>query len=200
MPSDAQEWTVLAHLLRPQGRKGELLADLFTDFPDRFIDAPEVFLAKPDFAGPASETRPVSVAQHWLPVGRNHGRIVLHFAGVDSIEQAETLTGLDVLIPSGQRVELDDDSDYIADLLECAVFDRGRLIGQVTAVNFPTTPDGQRRLAEAAPLLTVTTPQGDEVLIPYVQAFLASRSVENKRLEMNLPDGLIELNAPKPNA
>ena len=101
-------------------------------------------------------------------------------------------------MPSDQRVELDDDSDYIADLLECAVFDRGRLIGQVVSVDFPTTPDGARRLAEAAPLLTVLTADGDEILIPYVQAFLDSRDVESKRLDMTLPEGLLELNSREP--
>src|SRR5580704_14498206 len=93
-------WIVLAHLLRPQGRKGELLAELFTDFPERFDDNPRVFLAKPNFAGSESDTRAITVVNHWLPVGRNHGRIVLHFQAIDSINDAEKLEGLDVLVPA----------------------------------------------------------------------------------------------------
>jgi len=187
-------WTVLAHLLRPQGRKGEILAELLTDFPARFDDRDEIYLAPPDFAGPASDARPVQVIGHWLPVGRNQGRIVLHFAGIDSIEQAEPLAHLEVIVPSSSRVELEDDEEYIDDLVDCLVFDGETPIGTVTGVDFPTTPDGARRLESAAPLLTVLTPEGDEVLIPYVQSFLISLSTADKRIDMKLPAGLLDLN------
>ena len=190
----SQIWTVLAHLLRPQGRKGELLAELLTDFPDRFSDRARVFLAKPDFAGPEAEARAAEVVNHWLPVGKNHGRIVLHFNGIDSINDAEPLAGLDVLIPAGERVELEDDAEYISDLIDCVVYDRGQPVGTVTGVDFPTTADGTRRLEGAPPLLTVEGANGDEILIPYVQSFLVTLDVENRRIDMNLPEGLVDLN------
>jgi 16S rRNA processing protein RimM len=188
------DWIVLAHLLRPQGRKGELLAELFTDFPERFDDRPRVFLAKPDFAGPESAARPIVVVNHWLPVGRNHGRIVLHFEAIDSINDAEQLNGLDVLVPAEERVELDDDTEYISDLIGCIVYDGPAPVGTVTGVEFPTTSDGTRRLAEAAPLLTVQTESGEEILIPYVQSFLINLNPAEKRIEMQLPPGLLDLN------
>ena len=128
---------------------------------------------------------------------------MLSFAGIDSISLAETLEGLEVIIPSAERVELDADSEYIDDLLGCVVLDGAAAIGEVTAVDFPTTPDGARRLPEAAPLLTVLTPAGDEVLVPYVQAFIVSISTATKRIEMKLPAGLLEINrgaAPQPEA
>jgi 16S rRNA processing protein RimM len=187
---------VLAHLLRPQGRKGELLAELLTDFPDRFAPRSRVFLAKPNFAGPESDTRAILVTNHWLPVGRNQGRVVLSFEGVESIEQAEQLAGLDVLVPVEERVELDEDAEYISDLIGCAVFDGPMLVGTVTGVEFPTTPDGARRLEDAAPLLTVLSDAGDEILIPYVQSFLVALNPEAKRIDMLLPPGLIDLNRP----
>jgi 16S rRNA processing protein RimM len=195
---ESTEWTVLAHLLRPQGRKGEVLAELLTDFPQRFDDKTRVFLAKPDFSGPESHARPIVVIGHWLPVGKNHGRIVLHFQGIDSINEAELLAGLDVIVPLAERVELEDDSEYISDLIDCVVFDGEQEVGVVTGVDFPTTPDGTRRLEGAAPLLTVETPNGDEVLIPYVQSFLVTLAVEDKRIEMKLPEGLLELNLTQP--
>jgi 16S rRNA processing protein RimM len=194
-PAEANRWTVLAHLLRPQGRKGELLAELLTDFPARFAERDLLYLAPAGFSGPASEARPIEVIGHWLPVGRKQGRVVLHLAGIDSIEQAETLAHLEVIVPDTARVELPEDEEYIDDLLDCQVFDGDALVGSVTAVDFPTTPDGGRRLAQAAPLLTVTTPAGDEVLIPYVQSFLICLSTANKRIDMQLPAGLLDLNA-----
>src|ERR1039457_5367071 len=110
----ASQWIVLAHILRPQGRKGEVLADLFTDFPARFGQHPRVWLAPPGFAdaaltGPqnsvaqAAAAVPAEVVSHWLPLGRNAGRIVLGFVGVDSIEQAERLAGKQVVVPLVDR-------------------------------------------------------------------------------------------------
>ncbi len=192
MPASA--WTTLAHLLRPQGRKGEVLAQLLTDFPERFRDSPRVFLAKPDFAGTEAEARATRVTNHWLPVGKNHGRIVLAFEGIDSISLAETLEGLEVIIPSEERLELDEDAEYIDDLLDCTVYDNAAAIGQVIAVDFPTTPDGARRLPDAAPLLTLLTPGGDEVLVPYVQAFIVTIDTPAKRIDMKLPAGLLDIN------
>lgn len=195
MTEATHEWTVLAHLLRPQGRKGELLAELLTDFPERFTDHPRVFLAKPSYTGPETSARPIDVVNHWLPVGKNNGRIVLHFAGIHSINDAELLAGLDVLIPAAERVELEDDTEYISDLIDCTVYSAGAAIGKVTGVDFPTTPDGTRRLEGAPPLLTVEAPNGEEILIPYVQSFLVTLDVPNHRIEMNLPEGLLELNS-----
>ncbi len=189
-----QEWTVLAHLLRPQGRKGELLAELLTDFPHRFDDRARVFLAQPDYTGPAEAVRALEVVNHWLPVGKNHGRIVLHFHGIDSINDAEPLAGLDVLVPADERIELEDDAEYISDLIDCVVYVDGESVGAVTGVDFPTTPDGTRRLEGAPPLLTVEAPNGDEILIPYVQSFLVKLDVAEHRIEMKLPEGLLELN------
>lgn len=187
-------WITLAVLLRPQGRKGEVLAELLTDFPERFSDGARVLLANPGFAGPETEARPMTVLGHWLPVGRNHGRVVLSFAGVESISAAEELAGLEVLVPESERVELEEDAEYISDLVGCAVFDAETCVGQVMGVEFAMTADGTRRLAEAAPLLTVETALGDEVLIPYVKTFLVRLDLERKRIEMLLPEGLVELN------
>lgn len=188
------EWIVLAHLLRPQGRKGEILAELFTDFPERFEERTRVFLAKPGFTGTDAEARTMTITNHWLPVGRNHGRIVLTFDEIDSIDKAETLGGLDVLVPASERVELDEDEEYVSDLIGCVVYDGSVVVGTVVDVEFPTSPDGTRRLEDAAPLLTVKTDAGDEVLIPYVQSFLTGVDAENKRIDMVLPAGLIDVN------
>jgi 16S rRNA processing protein RimM len=196
MTQPAPAWIVLAHLLRPQGRKGELLAELLTDFPERFEDHPRVFLAAPGFQGQPEEARTAEVVAHWLPVGKNEGRIVLHFAGFDSITEAETLAGKDLLIPAEERLPLDDDSVYISELVGATVYDGDKPIGIVDDVQFATTADGSRRLEDAAPLLEVTAPNGDEILIPFVKAFLVSVDPERKRIEMKLPEGLIEINQP----
>jgi 16S rRNA processing protein RimM len=191
-------WIAVAQLLRPQGRKGELLAELLTDFPERFETSKQVYLAPPGFSGTESEARRAEVAGFWLPVGRNEGRIVLHFDGVDSIDAAEKLMGLDVLIPEAERVELDEDASYIDDLIDCVVYDVASgqecAVGTVRDVQFPTTSDGGRRLAEAAPLLEIESQTGEELLIPFAKSFLVSLDIAAKKILMNLPEGLLEIN------
>ncbi len=205
------QWIVLAHILRPQGRKGEVLADLFTDFPERFGEHPQVWLAPSGFAeqassrvpgapsaesNPSASLQPAAVASHWLPVGRNAGRIVLHFTGIDTIEAAEKLAYKDVIVPLTDRMPAADGAAYISDLVGCTVYDGSRPLGVVDSVQFPTTPDGSRRLEEAAPLLAVTAPDGGEILLPFASAFLLELDVAAKSIRMALPQGLAEINQP----
>ena len=197
MTATASSWIALAHLLRPQGRKGELLAELLTDFPERFEERKQVFLAAPGFDGEAAQARAAEVVAFWLPVGKNEGRIVLQFAGVDSITQAETLAGLEVLIPDEDRVPLDADAVYISELVGCTVYDGELEVGTITDVQFPATADGSRRLEEAAPLLEVTSPDGNEILIPFAKAFIVGVDTKDKRVNMTLPEGLVEINQPQ---
>jgi 16S rRNA processing protein RimM len=192
------EWVVLARILRPQGRKGEVLADLFTDFPERFTQRPQVWLAPQGYADahgplPGGVTR-AEVAAHWLPTGKNAGRIVLHFSGVDSIEQAGKLAGKEVLVPLTERLPLDADQTYVSDLMGCTVYDRDQPLGVIEDVQFPTSPDGSRRLEDAAPLLAVLSPDGSEILIPFARAYLVELDVAAKIVRMTLPEGLAELN------
>ena len=194
MTESASSWVVLAHLLRPQGRRGELLAELHTDFPERFGEQMQVFLAPPGYAGEQAQARAAEVTSFWLPVGKNEGRIVLHFGGIESISQAEQLVGLDVVIPREQRRALEDEAVYISELVGCTLYDGATAVGLVADVQFPASPDGNRRLEEAAPLLEVTSFDGDEILIPFVKSFLVSIDTKAKRIEMTLPPGLVEIN------
>ncbi len=187
-------WTALAHLLRPQGRKGELLAELLTDFPERFEAQRRVYLAPPEFSGTVEEARSAEVKAFWLPVGKNQGRIVLQLEGIESITEAEPLAGMDIIIPTEERLSLEDDSVYISELIGCTIFDQGVAVGVIEDVQFPASADGARRLTKAAPLLTVKSPAGDEVLVPFVKAFLVSMDLSAGRVDMLLPEGLVDVN------
>ncbi len=194
MQNENPSWIVLAHLIRPQGRKGELLAELLTDFPERFKEHPQVFLARPGFQGKPDEVRKVEITSSWLPLGRNKGRIVLHFAGVDSITGAEAVVGLDVVVPFAERIPLDSESTYISDLIGCTIYDEDAAIGTIEAVEFPTTPDGSVRLDDVPPILEVKSVDGDEVLVPFARAMIQKIDVVQKRIDMKLPEGLIDIN------
>lgn len=189
-------WIVLAHLLRPQGRRGEVLAELFTDFPERFEDHKRVFLAAPGFSGEEAEAREAEVVAFWLPVGKNEGRVVLHFAGIETISDAESIAGQDVLVPRTERLALNDESVYVSELIGCTVYDGPLPVGVVEDVQFAMNADGARRLDDAAPLLAVRSSGGDEILIPFAKAFLVGLNTEAKRIEMTLPQGLVDVNRP----
>lgn len=193
MDSGTSSWVVLAHLVRPQGRKGELLAELLTDFPDRFSGRENLVLAAPGFDGLPAEARRVDVTSSWLPMGKNKGRIVLQFAGVDSIEDAEAIAGLDVLVPQEQRIPLDAEALYVSDLVDCVLLDGPNEVGRITDVQLPSTTDGTR-LAETAPLLVLESSDGREILVPFAKAFLESIDLPKKRIVMKLPAGLLDVN------
>lgn len=193
MKEDQTRWITVARLLRPQGRKGEVLADLLTDFSDRFSQGSRLFVPGSDFDGALSEARSVEVESSWLPHGRNEGRIVLAFTNIGTIEEAERLSGLDAFVPEAERLALTDGSLYLDELVGCTVYDKGVPVGTIRDVQFMTSPDGKRRLPEAAPLLVLDSPAG-EALIPFAKEFILSLDVVQKRILMKLPDGLVDLN------
>lgn len=186
-----QLWVTLARIVRPQGRKGEVLADLLTDFPDRFRDTPSVFLRRPQ-----GEPEPTEVESYWLPTGRSAGRVVLKLRGSDSISDAEQLLAAEIQVPSDQRLSLADGSYYVSDLLGCQLMQDGIVVGTVADMHFPQDPSG-KRIEEAPALFVLEREDGDEVMVPFASAFVKSIDVAEKRIEMELPDGLLDVNAAK---
>lgn len=176
--SEPEEWVLVARLVRPQGRHGEILADLLTDFPERFAERKRLFLLAPKAAA-----RPVDLENHWL----HQGRVVLKFVGVASIDDAETLRGLEVAIPKAERAPLEEDAVYISDLVGCLLVDArsGAEVGNIADVD---------RDSGATPLLVVETSSG-EVLVPFAKAFQPKIDLAVRRIEMRLPEGLLDLNA-----
>jgi len=180
---DEQSWVWLARIRRTQGRKGEVLADILTDFPERFVERKRVWLLTA--AGTAQESaREAELVAHWL----HKGDVVLHFAGVGSINEAETLRGLVVAIPRADRAALGEDEVYVGDLIGCSLVDvaseNEQTIGVIEDVD---------RDAGPVALLVIATPGGAEVLVPFAKAYLRRIDLDAKRVEMALPEGLVEV-------
>ncbi len=189
-----ERWIALAHLLRPQGRKGEVLAELLTDFPEKLVGRSHLYLAREGFAGEPAAARACSISASWMPKGRNEGRIVLAIRGVETIEAAEAVSGYDLLVEAAHREALEEGAAYISDLIGCSVFDGDQLVGVVEDVEFPTSSDGRRRLEDASPLLVVTL-AGDlgEAMLPFIKGFLRTIDPVGKTIHMDLPPGLLDL-------
>lgn len=183
------EWSTLARVVRPQGRKGEVLADLLTDFPERFRNQPHVFLRRP-----GAEPEPSEVESHWLPTGRSAGRIVLKLRGIDSISDAERLISAEIQVPADQRLALPDGNYYVSDLIGCRILQESVVLGVITDMQFPQDPAG-KRIEDAPALFVLERTDGDELLVPFALAFVKRIDVGAKLIEMQLPDGLLDVNA-----
>ena len=190
------EYVTLARLLRPQGRRGEVLADLLTDFPEQLQNPDGLYLVPADRLEPAVGATRVVVESHWMPTGKNAGRVVLKLVGSDSITEAERFAGMQLMVPASERPALDDDTFYVSDLIGSTLYDRDTPVGEVMDVEFATSPDGRTRLAEAAPLLAVklagSAEDSDLALIPFVRAQLLTVDTQARKIVMEIPDGLVQ--------
>lgn len=180
--SVSQQFVAIARIVRPQGRRGEVLADILTDFPEKFVQRKQLWLA----AENESHRRECTLEDHWL----HKGRIVLKFAGVDSITDAESLKGMLVEIPRELRSELEPGAAYVSDLVGSTVLDTSssglRKIGIIADV---------QQGSGTAPLLLVK--DGDlNYEIPFAEEYIVRFDATNKLLEMKLPEGLLDVNAP----
>ncbi len=205
MPETPRFITV-ARLLKPRGNKGELAAQLLTDFPERLTKLKEVFLSD---AKSKAEPRAVAVKNCWL--SQNHkGQAVFHFENSNSINDAEKLRGLDVLLPIEQRVILPAGRYFVSDLVGCAVFERPanadcRRIITVRAHRSARLTRHRKRRGiprrefprHPAPSSTSQPPlpSGEtEMLIPLAQDICTSINTTARRIEVLLPEGLRDLN------
>jgi 16S rRNA processing protein RimM len=186
------KWIAIAQLLRPQGRRGELLAEPLSDLPDIFAPGTEASLA-PAGASAPSPAGLCSIQEHWFPTGKNAGRVVLKLSGCDSISAAEALSGKLLLIASAALPTLDEDTFFVGDLLGCAFYNGEHRAGTIVDVQFATGPDGRTRLEDAAPLLGIELAEGTEpVLVPFVRAWLQTVDLAQRRVVMHLPEGLLD--------
>lgn len=190
----------MARILRARGNKGEVAAELLTDFPERLTKLAEVFVGQ--FAGNA-EPRRMAIKSCWL--SQNHrGQAVFHFAGVNSINEAEKFRGLDVLLPFEQRVTLPVGQYFVSDLIGCSVFEQASappvvssspcllaeapaLLGTVLDIQFPGED------VTGTPILEVQTAEG-EVLIPLAVDICTRIDTTARRIDVVLPEGLRDLN------
>ena len=183
------DWVLLARIVRPQGRRGEVLADIFTDFPQSFTQRKQLFLRPPSGA-PAAQSgalREATVEANWP----HQGRIVLKFAQVDSMTEAETLRGFELVTAREERMPLEGDAVYVSDLLGVRVIDVRAGLAQEAGEIIDVEPEGMGPC-----MLVLRTPSGEEVLIPFVRAYLRSIDIAAKRMEMDLPEGLLTLQSP----
>ena len=173
------EFITLARVVKTQGRHGEVAAELHSDVPERFAAGMKLFVLPKDEA----TRRELEVEDLWP----HKGLVVLKFCGVDSMNDAELLIGSELQVPKAERADLEQGWNYVSDLIGSAVFDHAREIGRIEDVQFG---------AGEAPLLIVANSAGKKFDVPFAEAYLEGVDTAQRQVRMNLPEGMLEINAP----
>jgi 16S rRNA processing protein RimM len=173
----AARWLTVARVVKTQGRRGEVAAEILTDFPERLAARREVWL----WDG-RSEPRRVGVERAWP----HKSFLVFQFGGCATMEQARALVGLEVQIPRGEAAPLGAREFYLDELAGCRVVEQvsRRELGRVKELV----------ATGGTPLLAVETPAGKELLIPFAEEYCPRIAPAEKLIEVVLPEGLKDLN------
>jgi 16S rRNA processing protein RimM len=186
------DFITVARVLRPQGRRGEVAVELLTDFPEQFAQRRTLSAVFRD----RSERRELQIEDFWSPGGgKGAARLVMKFAGVDSISAAEALAGCELQLPRAQRPQLEPGSAYATDLIGCRVFAVAEAQSESRAIEVGAIDDVIFGAGEA-PLLVLRDPNQRELMIPFAAAYIRQLDLPGKRLVMQLPEGMLELDAP----
>jgi 16S rRNA processing protein RimM len=173
---NSDDLVAVAQIVRTRGLRGEVVAELLTDFPDRFDGLERLIAIKPD-----GTRESIDLEEHWLQAKH----IVLKFLGYDSIEAARALIGSELTVPEAERVELSDDEYYDWELAGCRVdTTSGTHIGQVRTVMHTGATD-------LLVVMGVNTER--EHLIPLADEICVEIDIVGKLIRINPPDGLLEL-------
>ena len=201
----SNEWIEIGKIIGVQGLNGEVRVYPSTDFPERFEEPGQRWLKYPNQSSPQSVE---------LVHGRlieNKGIFIVKLAGVSDRNQAEALRGSVFLIPEGDRPHLEEDEYYIQDLIGLVAIDQrtGEEIGTVVEI----LSAGHDILAIKPPVAPVETPETSEtvetvetpatpskrkskpnILIPFVKEIVPIVDMAARRVEINPPPGLLEVN------
>lgn len=171
MSSSEADWVTVALLGKSRGNRGEITAVSLSSKPDRFESLREVYLFG---SGERFE-----VESTWF----HDSTLIFKFRGIDTISDAERLSGSEVRVPLSERVTLDPDEYFESDIVGCEVFERrsGRSLGRVSA-----WLDGG-----GAGLLEV-----GNLLIPFAKSICVEIDPAARRIAVELPEGLEDVNRP----
>jgi len=174
--SASEELIAVAHAVKTRGLRGELVAELLTDFPERFEGLENLIAVAPD-----GQRTTLTLEEHWF----QSGRVILKFAGYDSIEEASALIGYEFAVLEAERVELSEDEFYNWELEGCRVESvEGEEIGRVREV---------LRTGGVEVLVVDNEATKREHLIPLAEEICVEIDVEHKLIRVDAPEGLLEM-------
>ena len=170
----SSELVTIARAVKPRGLKGEIVAELLTDFPDRFEDVEVLILVSP--RGERSTKR---LEEFWF----QNDRVILKLADYDDVEAAKELVGFEFAVPESERVPLPQDQYYDWELEGCTVKVGAESIGTVKSV----------MKTSGTEILVVANESGHERLIPLVDSIVVEVDTAGKTIVVDPPEGLLDL-------
>ena len=165
----------VARIGKPHGIRGEVTVQVLTDAPgDRFVPGTQ-FIVEPASAGPLTV-----FSARW-----NKDILLLAFDEIETRNEAETLRGAKLFIET-EEIGADDDDEgwYEHELVGLDVRVGANVVGKVSGLHTLPVQD----------LLVVTTNDGKEVLIPFVEQIVPEVNVGDKYVLVTPPPGLFEVN------
>jgi 16S rRNA processing protein RimM len=170
----ALELVAVARAVKVRGLRGEVVAELLTDFPERFEGLERLIAVTPD-----GKRLMLELEEHWF----HQGRVVLKFAGYDTVEAATQLVGFEFTVPESERVELEEDEFYDWELEGCRVETvEGEQLGRVREI----------MRTGGVEMLVVDNGQGRDYLIPMAEDICVEIDIEEKLIRVDVPEGLLE--------
>ena len=174
MSEPGSDLVLIARAVRTHGLKGEVVAELLTDFPERFDDLEEVVLVSP-----RGEQKTGSIEDFWF----QKDRVVLKLGGYDDVDAARELIGYEFAVPESDRVQLEQDEFYDWELEGCTVKVGDESIGQVRSV----------MKTGGAEILVVADESGNEKLVPLASEIVVQIDPAAKTIVVDPPEGLLDL-------
>jgi 16S rRNA processing protein RimM len=183
-PEPSTDWIAVGKIVAAQGLKGEVRVYPNSDFPERFEQPGQRWLLPPGATNP----RPMQLIQGKCIPGK--GLYILQFAEITNRNQAEELRNFQILVPVSDRPTLEPGEFHILDLIGLAVFDQTtqRMLGKIVAL-IPAGND----LLEVELINAQEAMKPLKVLIPFVEAIVPVVDLEQGRIEILPPPGLLEL-------
>ncbi len=173
--ADRDALITVARATKTRGLKGELVADLLTDFPERFESVSRIF-----GLSPAQDRQELELEDYWF----QNDRVILKFQGFDTVEAAQALVGFSFALPEEERVKLPDGEFYDWELEGCSVEQSdGSTVGKVSKI----------LRTGGVELLAVEDEASQEHLIPMAESIVVSIDIASKRIIIDPPEGLFDL-------
>ena len=174
MPEPGSDLVLIARAVKTHGLKGEVVAELLTDFPERFEDLDQVVLVSP-----GGEQKTGSLEDFWF----QKDRVVLKVGGYDDVDAAKDLIGYEFAVPESDRVQLEEDEFYDWELEGCTVKVGDESIGQVRSV----------MKTGGTEILVISDDAGKERLIPLAAPIVVKIDPDAKTIVVDPPEGLLDL-------
>ena len=167
------ELVAVACIVRTRGLKGEVVADILTDFPERFELLNVVTAVREN-----SERLDLKIEKFWF----QNSRVILKFEGYDTVESGETLRNVEICVPESEAVELEADEYFDWELEGCKVETiSGETIGEVREL-----------MRTGGTELLVVVGETKEYLIPFANAICVEVDIKSKLITIDPPEGLLD--------